>query len=279
MNFNCINKYRVSIITLLLIVIESLISLAYAEVQVMDDYGCKGWIEMVPENPFLGDNVTITFTITSPYKNTPEFRVEWEYMIGADVTHGDLIQYHQPLKIGDTAQFSIDVAITTRRFVVYGVARVHITDRYSGEEWGYTLAAAGVNRIILAEHDTVSYEKFGHNLEIWSQIGPEYLYDVQAGARMTSRGMPYRKEAEKIRAQIELLKEKDPTLTDWDALELMHEAFEDMVWRYGIHDREEARSILLEARKFMREEGLEKWKAVEQVIEQKQEKHKDSDQQ
>jgi hypothetical protein len=242
---------------------------AQAEVRVLGGYGCKGWIEIVPEQPYLGDNVTITFTITSPYKNTPEFRVEWKRMMGAEVTRGDLIQYHQPLKIGDTAQFTIDVTITAYHLIVRGVARAHITDRYTGDEWGHTLAVAGVDRIVLAEHDTVSYEKFGHNLEIWSRIGPEYLYDVQAGARMTSRRMPYREEAEKIRTQMESLKEKDPTLTDWDALELMHEAYEDMLWRYGIHDREEARLILLEARKLMREQGLEKWEAVEQVIEKK----------
>jgi len=266
-------KYRIRDIIIWSTLMISIFSMAQAEVRVMGGYGCKGWIEMVPEKPVLGDNVTITFTITSPYNNTPEFRVEWRYMIGAELTRGNLIQYHRALEKGDTAQFSIDVTIISRRFVVYGVARAHITDRYSGDEWGHTLAAAGVNRIILAEHDTVSYEKFGHDLELWSQIGPEYQYDIQAGVRIKALGMSYSKEAQEIRAQIQLLKKQDPTLTDWDALELMHEAFEEMLWRYGIHDREEAMLILLKARQLMREEGLQKWEAVEQVIEKQQGKN------
>jgi hypothetical protein len=59
------------------------------------------------------------------------------------------------------------------------------------------------------------------------------------------------------------------------ALQMLHDILEPMVVRYGIHKKEESIPILIKARKLMREQGLEKWEAVDKVIEEiKQEKKK-----
>jgi hypothetical protein len=229
----------------------------------------RGYFEMEPKNPQLGNVVTLFFTLEAPTMKSPEFRVEWKLLEGAELVRGNIIEYHQPLAIGDRAQFSIDIRITARILHVRAVAYGNLYNRYSRKEWGIALAGSGTHAICLAENDTISYEKFGYDLDLWSQIGPEYQYDIEAGVRIPPMGRPFDKEARRIREQTEALKAMDPTLDDWEALEILHEAHEDMVWRYGIYDEDEAKSILIQARQLAKEKGLSKWDAVDEIINQR----------
>lgn len=95
-------------------------------------------------------------------------------------------------------------------------------------------------------------------------------YNVIAGMH-TGDVLP-EAEAKKLRAQIDSLKWLDSTFTDEEALEMLHDILGPMVVRYGIHKKEESVRILIKARKLMREQGLEKWDAVDKVVEQEKEK-------
>jgi hypothetical protein len=253
--------HTITCVTLLLVFITYG---GFAQIVTGHDY--RGSFEIIPENPKLGDTVTMVFTIESPSSKSPELRIEWKLYEGAELVRGKAIEYHQPIEKGERAQFSIDIRVTARILQVHAVAYGNIYNRFSRKEWDVGLTGSGTHTICLAENDTISYEKFGHDLGLWSQIGPEYQYDIEAGVRVPAMGRPFDKEARKIRTQIEALKAMDPTLNDWEALEILHEVREDMVWRYGIYDEDEAKSILVKARQLAKEKGLSKWDAVEEVV-------------
>lgn len=235
------------------------------EMRILGGYGCKSKIRVTPEDPSLGDEVLITFYLETPYRNIPEFRVEFKLLKGAEFISGDKVHIHPPLNKGEFAEFSIIVKVVSRLLRVSVWAHAHIQDRFSGNEWGYPIGAGDIDIITLAENDTISYEKFGDDPELWPRIGPEYRYDILGGFRKPPLGH-ISVEAQQIRAEIEELKELDPTLSDWDALELLHDAVYEMVVRYGINRKEESINILIEARKLMREEGLPKWEAVDKIV-------------
>ena len=98
-------------------------------------------------------------------------------------------------------------------------------------------------------------------------IYTEYQYDIIEGLRIPAIGQ-VSEEAKKIRAEIEELKELDPTLSDWDALEMLHDVVYEMVVRYGINNKEESLPILIKARHIMKAEGLDKWEAVDRILEE-----------
>ncbi len=233
---------------------------------ILNGPGCNYKMHIIPENPNLGDKAKISFYLETPYRDVPEFRIKFKLLRGAKLISGDLIQIHPALEKGDSAKFSIEIKIVSRILQVRAAAHANIQDRLSGDEWGYCLGAGLIDMVALDKNDTISYEKFGNDPELWSRIGPEYLYDIEAGVRIQSLGRAFDKEAKKIRAEIEKLKKLDPTLSDWDALELMHDVGYGMVWRYGIHKKEESIPILLKARKLMKEEGLPKWEAVDKIV-------------
>lgn len=241
------------------------------EMIIMGGFGCRYKMCITPEKPNLGDNVKITFYLETPYKNIPEFRVEFKLLKGAELVSGEKVQTHPPLEKGESAEFSVIVKVVSRLFRVSAVARAHILDRYSGDEWGYTLGAAEVNMVALDKDDTISYEKFGNDPDLWSRIGPEYQYDIVGGMRIPPLGR-VSEEVKKIREEIEELKKLDPTLSDWDALELLHDVVYEMVVRYGIHKKEESVPILIKARKLMREKGLSKWEAIDKIVDEEKKK-------
>ncbi len=111
--------------------------------------------------------------------------------------------------------------------------------------------------------------------EYWSRrprppLPPEYTYDVVAG--MHTKYILPEAAAKKVRLQIDSLKQLDSTLTDEEALEMLHDVEVQMIVRYGIGKKEESVPILVKARKLMREQGLEKWDAVDKVVEEAKEK-------
>ena len=241
------------------------------EMRIVGGYGCKSKIKVTPEDPNMEDEVLITFYLEAPYKSIPEFRVEFKLLKGAEFISGEKIYTHPPLMKGETAEFSIKVKIVSRLLQVSAIARAHIPDRFSGDEWGYTVGAADVDMVALAKDDIISYEKFGDDPELWSRIGPEYQYDILGGFRKAPLGH-VAEEVKEIRAEIGELKKLDPTLSDWDALELLHDAVYEMVVRYGIHRKEESIPILIKARKLAREKGLSKWEAVDKIVNEIQKK-------
>ena len=109
--------------------------------------------------------------------------------------------------------------------------------------------------------------------EYWSRrakpklpLPPEYTYDIVAGMHTTDI-LP-EAEAKKVRLQIDSLKQLDSTLTDEESLEMLHDVEVQMLVRYGIGNKEESVPILIEARKLMKEQGIEKWKAVDKVVDE-----------
>ena len=246
--------------------IDTIKVLEQRPIVILDGFGCNYTMNIIPENPNLGDEAKIFFCLESPYKDVPEFRVKFKLLKGANLMGGDTILIHPALRKGDSAKFGIEIKIAARILQVRAAAHAHIQDRMSGDEWGYFLGAGLIDMVTLDKSDTISYEKFGNDAELWSRIGPEYLYDIEAGVRIQSLGRAFDKEAKRIRTEIEELKKSDPTLSDWDALELMYDVGYEMVWRYGIHKKEESIPILLKARRLMEEEGLSQWDAVNKIV-------------
>lgn len=93
---------------------------------------------------------------------------------------------------------------------------------------------------------------------------PEYTYDVIQGIYI--KELLPDKVAKKLRIQIESLKQFDPTLSDEEALEMLHDTEYEMVVRYGIHNREESLPILLKARVLLKERNISKWDAVDKLV-------------
>lgn len=241
------------------------------EMIIMDGFGCRYKMCITPEKPNLGDNVKITFYLETPYKNIPEFRVEFKLLKGVELVSGEEVQTHPPLEKGESAEFPIKVKIISRHLLLFTTAYLHITDRQSGNEWGYPVGAGDIDMIVLAKDETISYEKFGNDPDLWPRIGPEYQYDIVGGMRIPPLGR-VSEEVKKIREEIEELKKLDPTLSDWDALELLHDVVYEMVVRYGIHKKEESVPILIKARKLMREKGLSKWEAIDKIVDEEKKK-------
>lgn len=239
-----------------------------SQMVVVDGWGADIDVRMIPKKPHLNDEVTIECILTTSNKNLPESKVEFKLVKGARLVSGQKVNILPPLNKGESAMFSIRIRAISRLLQVRISAAARVRGPRDELKW-MGFRGKTIDMVVLAENDTISYEQFGNDLEIWRRIGPEYLYDIDAGARMQSLGSAYDDEAKRIRAEIQELKELDATLSDWDALELLHNVRYDMVWRYGVHDSEEAILILIQARKLTREEGLSKWKAVEQIIEEK----------
>lgn len=234
---------------------------------VIDGSGIEIEVDMIPDKPNLGDEVELRFTMLTPYRDIPRSKIVYTFYHGAQLTSGQKETVFSPLKKGMSAQAAIRFKVVSRLLQMSVWAKLEVSDGHGGKMWKGE-HGKNIDMVLLAEDDTISYEKFGHDLELWSRIGPEYRYDIEAGARVRSFGRPYDEEAKKIRSEIEELKELDPTLSDWDALELMHDVIYNMIWRYGIHDREKSIPILIEARQLMKEKGITKWEAVEEIIEE-----------
>lgn len=232
----------------------------------VDGSGIEIEVDMTPGKPNLGDEVELRCIMLTPYKDIPRSKIVYTFYHGAQLTSGQKETVFSPLKKGMSAQAAIRFKIVSRLLQLNVGVRVEVPDGHGGKMWKAEHGKT-IDMVILAEDDTISYEKYGHDLDLWSRIGPEYCYDIEAGARVRSFGRPYDEEAKRIRSEIEELKRLDPTLSDWDALELMHDVIYNMIWRYGIHDREKSIPILIQARKLMKEKGITKWEAVEEIIE------------
>lgn len=265
------NKKYLNILVLLLLTIGFRFAFSQnsagrqSQMIIMDGYGLEIEVDMIPGKPNLGDEVELRCTMLIPYKDIPRSKIVYTFYHGAQLTSGQKETVFSPLKKGMSAQAAIRFKVVSRLLQMNVITKVEVSDGHGGKMW---TAERGkrIDMVILAEDDTISYEKYGHDLDLWSRIGPEYCYDIEAGARWRSFGRPYDEEAKRIRCEIEELKRLDPTLSDWDALELMHDVIYNMIWRYGIHDREKSIPILIEARQLMKEKGITKWEAVEEII-------------
>jgi hypothetical protein len=232
---------------------------------IMDGYGIDIKVDMMPAKPKLGDDVELSCIVLIPYKDIPKSKIVFTLYQGAQLTGGNKETIFSPLKKGQTAQATIRFKVVSRLLQMNVGVRVQVPDGHGGMKWRGERGKT-IDMVALAENDTISYEKFGYDIELWSRIGPEYCYDIEAGTRMKSLGRSYDDVAKKIRAEIEELKILDPTLSDWEALELLHDVIYTMVWRYGIHDREQSIQILIQARKVMKEKNMTKWEAVEDIL-------------
>lgn len=267
------NKKYLNILVLLLLIVGCRFAFSQnsagrqSQMRIVDGYGLEIELDMTPDKPNLGDEVELRCTMLMPYCNIPRSKIVYTFYHGAQLTSGQKETVFSPLKKGMSAQAAIRFKVVSRLLQMNVGVRVEVPDGHGGKMWKGERGKT-IDMVILAEDDTISYEKYGHDLELWSRIGPEYCYDIEAGVRVRSFGRPYDEEAKRIRSEIEELKRLDPTLSDWDALELMHDVIYNMIWRYGIHDREESIPILIEARQLMKEKGITKWEAVEEIIEE-----------
>jgi len=265
------NKKYLNILVLLLLIVGFRFAFSQnsagrqSQMTIMDGYGLEIEVEMTPDKPKLGDEVELRCTMLIPYRDIPRSKIVYTFYHGAQLTSGQQETVFSPLKKGMSAQATIRFKVVSRLLQMKVITKVEVSDGHGGKTWKAERGKM-IDMVILAEDDTISYEKFGHDLDLWSRIGPEYCYDIEAGTRMKSLGRSYDDEARKIRNEIEKLKNLDPTLSDWEALELMHDVIYNMIWRYGIHDRKKSISILIEARQLMKEKGISKWEAVEDVI-------------
>jgi len=267
------NKKYLNILVLLLLIVGCRFAFSQnstgrqSQMIIIDGCGIEIEVNMTPEKPELGDEVELRCTMTTPYRDIPRSKIVYTFYHGAQLTSGQEETIFFPLKKGMTAQAAIRFKVVSRLLQMDVCAKVEVSDGHGGKMWRGE-SGKTIDMVILAEDDTISYEKYGHDLELWSRIGPEYCYDIEAGARVRSFGRPYDEEAKRIRSEIEELKRSDPTLSDWDALELMHDVIYNMIWRYGIHDKEKSIPILIEARQLMKEKEITKWEAVEEIIEE-----------
>lgn len=264
------NKVYLILLILLLLILSFRIAFSQSsagqqQMFVVDGYGLEIKVEMTPDKPNLGDEVELKCTMSIPYKDIPRSKIVFTFYHGAQLTAGEKETIFSPLEKGQTAQAAIRFKIVSRLLQVKVITKVEVSDAHGSKIWKSERGKM-IDMVIFAENDTITYEKFGHDIELWSRIGPEYCYDIEAGARVRSFGRPYDEEAKRIRNEIEELKKLDPTLSDWDALELLHDVMYTMVWRYGIHDREKSIPILIEARELIKEKGITKWKAVSEII-------------
>lgn len=228
-------------------------------------FGCEGNASISPKEPSLGDIITVTFTLDNPYSNIPEFRVKFIPLKGVELVAGELIQMHPPLSKGGVVEFSIKTKVTARIFQLAISAHARGRRRRSDDDYAQPLCGDLVEFVALAKNDTISYEKFGNDPDLWPRIGPEYRYDIIEGV-IVPPGAGVSQNPKETREEMETLKKIDPTLTDWEALEMLHDAIYGMIVKYGIHKKEESLPILLEARRIMQTEGLSKWEAVDKVL-------------
>ncbi len=218
--------------------------------------GSSGKLMWKPNEPNENEIVSITFEVTSSI-NTSDLKVSFRAGNKNTMIIGQS-SYIGSIKEGETKRFT-----TSARFIrPVGQIEAYAYVRSSGR----CLAIAGFSLYFDTLTNTfVSYKEY------WSRrprppLPPEYTYDVVAGMH-TGDVLPER-EAKKLRVQMDSLKQLDSTLTDEEALQMLHDIGEPMVVRYGIHRKEEAIPILIKARKLMREQNLSKWHAVDKIIEE-----------
>jgi len=232
---------------------------------ILGGYCCNAKVKLNPDKPVVGDQVKITFYLETPNTNIPEYRVTFQLLKGAGLLSGNLIQTGPSLKKGGSSTSSILIKVVSPHLIVFINAHAHLLDPYSRNEWGVHLAGKMIDLLTLPKGEDLSYEKYGNDPDVWPRIGPEYLYDIVEGTRTPSVGR-VTEEAKEIRKEIEVLQQRDSTLTDWDALELLHDVIYEMIVRYGLNKKEESVNILLQARVLMKKEGLSKWEAVDKII-------------
>jgi hypothetical protein len=237
--------------------------------------GSSGKLFWNPEEPKEDEIVTITFEVTSSVDIAEKNLHVSFYPEGNTEIIGEQ-SYHTSIKKGETrffktrAKFSHPVAgITARaRFI----QKLEIGDKTI--YWG-DLAQCEFHLVFDDSTKTyISQTEYNRRRPKPPPLPPEYTYDIVAGAHDFSGGARSEAEAKKLRVQMDLLKQLDSTLTDEEALEMLHDVEVEMLVRYGIAEKEEAVPILIKARKLMREQGFSKWEAVDKVVEEEKKEGK-----
>ncbi len=223
-----------------------------------------------PKEPKEGEIVDITLEVTSGVDvSTNNLHIGFHPIGNAKIIGKETLR--TSIKKGETKFFKTQVKFFRPFGGVFIMARAIFSPEQYKRSWG---DLAHMNFSLL--FDTLT-NTFVTDKEYWSRrprppLPPEYTYDVVAGMH-TGVVLPER-EAKKLRAQMDSLKQLDSTLTDEEALQMLHDIGEPMVVRYGIHRKEEAIPILIKARKLMREQNLSKWDAVDKVVEEAKERGK-----
>jgi hypothetical protein len=205
------------------------------------------------EVPRIGDTVSVIYTIR-PSESVTEMRVSFDKLVGVEVVSGDTI-IHSSAKKNEEKTFAIHV-----KFVSSPVDLGIWTTGRAVTENGQSLplrTGIRMKRLVIVDEET---GQFGTQAD-YRAPRPEYQYDPMTG-RLTGDIGPT--QAQYNRRRIDDLKERDPTLTDWDALYVLHD-LGVLFGRYGLSG-EKAIEVALEARKLTADLGIEKGEAFEKAV-------------
>jgi hypothetical protein len=232
-----------------------LIGIQFVKASENDELLCRGKLRLSQE-PFLGETVQVVLTVTA-LESLNDVKLVWGLRhVGIEVVDCGKEVYFCMGK-GETEEFTANlhfvsspVGFTVRLF------RTWFDERRGVEQRGPTIGGAGFS-LVLVDEET---GRFGGEAELRAKK-PEYQYDPMTGKMTNDIGSP---QARYNRKRMDDLKERGPTLTDWEALYILHD-LEVLFGRYGLSG-EKAIEVALDAGRLIREQGMDRNEALEKVV-------------
>jgi len=210
------------------------------------------WGLDLSHEPRIGDTVSLIFTVT-PSESVPEMRVWFDRLGGVKLTGGDTVVYSSASK-NEKKTFSIQVVCISPLVDLCVEARGKAISE-NGES--FPLRGGGRIRRSIRDDATGQFRTDADD----RARRPEYHYWPWTG-EVTSQIQPA--DARYTRKLMEDLKERYPTLTDWDAIYVLHD-LEVLFDRYGLSGGK-AIEIALEIRKLVKEQGIGGNEAFETAV-------------
>lgn len=204
------------------------------------------------EVPQIGDTVSVICTI-KPSESVTRMRVSFDKLVGVEVVSGDTIVYSSAKK-NEEKTFSIQVKIISSPVDLGFWTRGRAIRE---NKKSYPLVCFGRIRRFITDEET---GQLGTEAD-YMALRPEYQYDPRRG-KVTGSIRPT--QAKHNRKRMDDLKERDSTLTDWDALYVLRD-LEVLFSRYGLSG-EKAVEIALKASRLIKEQGLDRNEALEKVV-------------
>jgi uncharacterized protein (DUF2384 family) len=208
-------------------------------------------------------------------KDIPRYIKIQLYSRGNEINAGEEEFCFEMMK-GETRNITVDLDVKSTPVTLKGVIRWYFSDKYKGP---YLAAPVKGFELVILNKNTGQLGTKKEVEELLKKL-PEYTYDIVLGKRETEWKPCSQEEVDRIRetlpneflgelikiqGDMEELQKLDTTISDIEALDMLHDIEYEMLVRYGISMKEEARDILIKARELSKRSGLSKWKAVEKV--------------
>jgi hypothetical protein len=191
-----------------------LIGVQCIEASENDELLCRGKLSLSRE-PCPGETVQVALTVTA-LESLNDIKLVWGLRhVGIEVVNCGKEVYFC-LGKGETQEFTANLHfVSSPAGFTVRLFRTWFDENRGVEQRGPTIGGAGFWRVVVDEETG----RFGGEAELRAPK-PEYQYDPMTGKMTNDIGPP---QARYNRERMDDLKERDPTLTDWDALYVLHD--------------------------------------------------------